>query len=185
MKRFITITAVSFLAVAGLAYTAAAHEEDEEVQARIEQQRIEQQRIEQERIQQQSYDPRGIDSPDDRQVYEGRDVRQGANDHQVFDRRQDGRRRDGLGQLQRDVDHLNQMMDSVRGKMSAYGANRRVRFQFEHLRAEARQLNNQFRRGDQYYNRSRLRAEIGHMHEELHQIEQNLHFRPEDIFRWR
>ncbi|MDQ6861892.1 MAG: hypothetical protein M3032_12145 [Verrucomicrobiota bacterium] len=87
--------------------------------------------------------------------------------------------------MQRDVDHLNGMMDHVRREMRTYGAGRRIQYQYEHLRAEARQLNYQFQRGDQYYDRSRLRAQIRHMHEELHAIEQNLHVRANELYQWR
>ncbi len=176
MNKPITIAAISLLSLTGLAFTALAHEEDEEIQARLDQQR----RVEQQRLQQATYEQRGEPS-DDRRVYE---QRPGADDHQVFQGRQGGRQ-DGLGRLQRDVDHLNRMMNSVGAKMGAYGASRRARAQYEHLRAEARQLNNQFQRGEQYYNRSRIRSQIAHMHDELHQIEQNLRFRQADIYQWR
>ncbi|MBA2623412.1 MAG: hypothetical protein H0U88_07315 [Chthoniobacterales bacterium] len=176
MKKIITFTAAAIFSVAGFAPTLSAHEDDDEnVYDRVEQQPIEQQRIERA-----VYEQRVAQPSADRQVYEERQFRRGGNDRPLFQRSQDG-----LGRLQREVDHLNRMMDHVRGKMRAYGAGPRIRRQYDHLRDEAYRLNNQFRRGEQYYDRRRVRAQIEHMHEELHEIEQNLHFRAQDMYRWR
>ena len=169
MEKFITLIAVTVLSLSGFAPTAFAHEEDEEVQARTEQQRI----------QEQVYEQRGVQPGDDRQVYEQRGIRPG-DDHRVFEHRQDGG-----GQLQRQIDHLNRMVDHVRGEMRAYGAGRHIRSEYEHLRAETYQLNSQFRRGDQYYDRRRVRAEIEHMHGELHHIEEELHVPTQRYYQWR
>src|SRR5256886_8745064 len=98
------------------------------------------------------------------------------------DRRKDW---DAIPRLGRQVDHLNRMLDHVRAEMRAYGANRRIWSQYEHIRAEAWQLSNDFRRGVQFYDRRRLRAQIEHMHAELHSIEQQLHVRADRYYQWR
>ena len=158
------------MSVVGFALPVSAHEEDANTPDRLDQPRA----------QQSVYERGGFRTNNgDNQVYEGRGVR--ADDgRRVFESRQDG-----LGRLQREINHLNRMMDHVRGEIRAYGGGRRIRAQYEHLRAEAYQLNNSFRRGEQYYDRRRLRAQIEHMHEELHQNEQNLHVRANDFYQWR
>ena len=113
------------------------------------------------------YDPRG----DDRRNYDRRN----------YDRQKDW---DAIPRLRRQVDHLNRMLDHVRAEMRAYGANRRIWSQYEHIRAEAWQLNNDFRRGVQFYDRRRLRAQIEHMHAELHGIEEQLHVRADRYYQW-
>ncbi|MDQ6826116.1 MAG: hypothetical protein M3Z14_02810 [Candidatus Eremiobacteraeota bacterium] len=158
MKKTITTTAAAILSLAGFAFTAAAHDHDEDVSQQ--QQPVYDQPV---------YDQRG----DDRRPDYG--------DHRTFEHR----RHDGLGELQRDVDHMNGMMAHVDREMREYRAGRHIWSEYGHLRAEAAQLNNQFRRGEQYYDRRRLRAEIEHMHGELHHIEQELHVRAEGYYQWR
>ena len=140
----------------GLALTASAHEQDEDVQESVEQQRTQE------------------------TIYEQRGPR--GDDRRVFEHRKD---QDAVGRLNREVDHLNRMVDHVRAEMREYRADRHIRSEFEHLRAEAYDLNNQFRRGVQYYDRRRLRAQIEHMHGELHHIEQELHVRADGYYQWR
>ncbi len=120
--------------------------------------------------------------PQQQPIYEqrGDDRRSDYGDHRVFEHR-----RSGLGELQREVDHMNGMMAHVEREMREYRAGRHIWSEYGHLRAEAAQLNNQFRRGEQYYDRHRLRAEIQHMHGELHHIEQELHARAEGYYQWR
>ncbi len=91
----------------------------------------------------------------------------------------------GGGRLRYEVDHLNRMLAHVQGELRRYRADRRIWGQYEHIRDEARRLNNQFRRGEQFYNRGQVRAQIEHMHDELHQIEQDLHVPSNAWYRWR
>lgn len=112
-------------------------------------------------------------------VYEDRDPR--FDDRRIFERRKDP---DPIGRINREVQHLNRMIEHVRGEMRSYGANRRIWYRYEHIRDEAYRLNSMFRRGVQYYDRSRIRAQIAHMHAELHQIELDLHVRAEGYYRW-
>lgn len=156
MKKLITITAAAVIGLGGLAFTASAHEPDEDVPGNVEQQRTQE------------------------TIYEQHGSR--GDEHRVFEHRKD---QDPIGRLNRDVDHLNRMVDHVRAEMSEYRADRHIQSEFEHLRAEAYDLNNQFRRGVQYYDRRRLRAQIAHMHSELHHIEQELHVRAEGYYQWR
>lgn len=69
--------------------------------------------------------------------------------------------------------------------MRRYRADGHIRGEFRHLRAEAYQLNNQFQRGAQFYDRRRLRAEVAHMHDGLHHIEEELHVPANLYFQWR
>ena len=183
MKKIITITAATALSFGGFALTAFADEE-RYVQERVEQrtrQTVYEQRGQRPDHDDQEYERRGLrPDADDHQEYERRGLRRGADDHQGFERRGDG-----LGQLRREVNHLNRMIDHVRGEMRAYGAGRRIRAQYEHIRAEGYRLNNQFRRGEQYYDRRRVRAQIEHMRAELRQIERNLHVRANNLYQWR
>jgi hypothetical protein len=94
------------------------------------------------------------------------------------------RRHDGLGRLQREVDHLNGMLAHVRNNMRRYGASRDVWRHYGHVQGEVRRINWQFRRGEQYYNRRRLLVQIEHMHDELHEIEQKLRMPSRFYFRW-
>ena len=157
MKKILTITAAAIMGVAGLAFTTSAHDPEEN----------DQQRVDPRRTDETIYDPRG----DDRQNYDRRN----------YDRQKDW---DAIPRLRRQVDHLNRMLDHVRAEMRDYGANRRIWAHYEHIRAEAWQLNNDFRRGVQYYDRRRLRAQIEHMHDELHSIEGQLHVRADRYYRW-
>lgn len=178
MNKIFTITVATVLSFTGVALTASAHDEEEEAA------RLEQQRIEQQRIQQTVYERGGVRTNiDERQGDEGPgyERRPGADDHQVFQERRGG----GGGGLRREVDHLNRMMARVGDQLRTYGGGRRVRAQYEHLRAEASELNNQFQRGDQYYDRRRIRGQIEHMHAELHQIEQNMRVPVAQYYQWR
>ena len=67
------------------------------------------------------------------------------------------------------------MLQHVEREMRRYRPDRHIRRQYQHIRAEAYELNILFRRGAQYYDRRRLRAQIAHMHSELHHIEEELH----------
>lgn len=109
------------------------------------------------------------------------------NDPRYNDPRADYRSYDrgGGGRLSYEVDHLNRMLTHVDRSMRRYGATRQMWREYAHLRAEADQLNRQFRRGEQYYNRRRLRAEIEHMHSELHQLEEQLRVPSSGWYRWR
>jgi len=157
MKKILTITAAAIMGVAGLAFTTSAHDPEEN----------DQQRVDPRRTDETIYDPRG----DDRQNYDRRN----------YDSQKDW---DAIPRLRRQVDHLNRMLDHVRAEMRDYGANRRIWAHYEHIRAEAWQLNNDFRRGVQYYDRRRLRAQIEHMHDELHGLEEQLHVRADRYYRW-
>ncbi len=90
----------------------------------------------------------------------------------------------GLQRLQREVDHLNGMVAHVSASMRRYGADRHIWHEYQHLRDEARQLAWRLRRGEQYYDWSRLRAEITHTHQELHYLEEELHMPQSQWHRW-
>src|SRR3981189_2774875 len=96
-----------------------------------------------------SAEPRVDPRRTDETIYDPR-----GDDRRNYDRQKDW---DAVPRLRRQVDHLNRMLDHVRAEMRAYGANRRIWGHYEHIRGEAWQLNNDFRRGVQYYDRRRLR----------------------------
>ncbi len=154
MKKLIKFSAIVLLGMTCAALPAMAHENDEQDQQNDE-------RVYTPNAQFQRYDG-------NREGYDGRPRRRG----------------DGLGQLQREVDHLNGMVAHVRNSMRRYGADRHMWQEYGHLQAEVRQLNSQFQRGEQYYNRSRLRAQIAHMHDELHHLEEELHMPSTNYFQW-
>ena len=99
-----------------------------------------------------------------------------------YDRRQYSNHGGGLNY---EVDHLNRMSEHVQRELRRYGADRHISREYQHIRAETAQLNNQFRRGEQFYNRRRLRSQIEHIHNELHHIEEELHVRANDLYQWR
>lgn len=86
--------------------------------------------------------------------------------------------------MQGEVDHLNRMLAHVRNSMRRYGADRHAWQEYGHLQDEVRQINRQFRRGEQYYNRRRLRAQIEHMHDELHHLEEELKVPARFYYQW-
>lgn len=110
-------------------------------------------------------------------AYERRGPR--FEDRRVFEHEDRGSR------LDREVRHLNRMLAHVRAEMRASGANRRLWYQYQHIQNEAYRLNRMFRRGVQYYDRRRVRAQIEHMHDELHQIELQLRLRANRYYQWR
>lgn len=119
-------------------------------------------------------DPRFVDPRVDsyQQSYDPRD-----NDHEQVDHRGGG--------LGYELDHLNGMLAHMQRELRRYGADGHILREYQHVRAEAYQVSNQFRRGEQFYNRRRLRGEVEHMHNELHHIEQELHVRADEWYRWR
>ncbi len=116
------------------------------------------------------------DEQDVQPVYQEYGQRSG---HREFGRQPRGSRLDS------EVHHLNRMLQHVEREMRRYRPDRHIRRQYQHIRAEAYELNHQFRRGAQYYDRRRLRAQIAHMHSELHHIEEDLHVPANEYYQWR
>lgn len=84
-----------------------------------------------------------------------------------------------------ELQHLNGMLQHVERELRTYRADRHARSEFQHIRAEAYDLNNRFRRGEQYYDRRRVLGQIEHMHDELHHLEEEMRVPANLIFRWR
>ncbi len=80
------------------------------------------------------------------------------------------------------VNHLNRMLNHVRGEFSRYGAGWRVRRELGHISAEVNHVNSEYRQGD--YGSGHIRSEIEHIHAELHDVEVRLHVRAGDYYRW-
>lgn len=163
MKTLFKYSAVVFLSLGCAILPLAAHEDDEQDEPG------DQETVYEPGATFQRYDPT-------RYQDETREYREGRRGY---------RGRDGLGQIRREVDHLNGMLAHVRNSMRRYGANRQLWREYAHLQDEVRILNRQFQRGEQYYNRRRLRAQIEHMHDELHDIEQQLRMPSSNYYRWR
>ena len=166
MNKYILPFAVTGLALLSFGQLASAHEEDEINPRRV----------------YQNEDPRYDTTRDNDSRYN--DWR--YNDSRYNDSRYDRRDRvERGGRLQYEVDHLNRMLAHVDRELRTYRADRRIWSEYRHIRAEARDLNARFRRGEQYYDRWRVRSQIHHMHDELHQIEERLQARATDWYQWR
>ena len=92
---------------------------------------------------------------------------------------------DGKDRLDFEIKHLNRMLNHVELKMRRFGANRHLWKEFQDIRADARRLNNQYDKGEHYFDRRRLRAQIEHIRNDLHHIERELHLRASDWYQWR
>ena len=90
-----------------------------------------------------------------------------------------GDRRDSL---ERHVNHLNRMLEHVRWQARHYRGDWRIRREVENISREVDRLNHRFRSGD--YSGWRLRREVDRLHDRLHGIEDRLHVRSGDVYRW-
>jgi hypothetical protein len=84
--------------------------------------------------------------------------------------------------IERHVDHLNRMLQHVRWQVRQYHADWRLRHDLDQISRETDRINHRFRSGD--YNGGRLRGEVERLHDRLHRIEERLHVRSRDIYRW-
>ncbi|HJT81057.1 MAG TPA: hypothetical protein VJ719_07665 [Chthoniobacterales bacterium] len=89
----------------------------------------------------------------------------------------------GRDSLQAQVRHLNRMLGHVRGHLRRYRADWRVRREVEDISRDVAQVNHRFERGGGF-NRWRLRREVDRLHDRLHAVENRLHFRSRDFYRW-
>jgi len=84
--------------------------------------------------------------------------------------------------LGRQINHLNRMLERVRGQVRQYRGDWRIRREVEEISSEVNHVNWRFRRGEN--NRFRLRREVERLHSRLHAIEDRLHVRSRDYYRW-
>jgi hypothetical protein len=84
--------------------------------------------------------------------------------------------------LEGQIHHLNRMLEHVRWQARHYRADWRVRREVEDVSREVDRLNHRVRSND--YNGWRLRREVDRLHDRLHWIEERLHVRSRDIYRW-
>lgn len=75
------------------------------------------------------------------------------------------------------------MLAHVRTKARSYRTPRDTWRKLAHVSRQVRQVNYEIQYG--YSHPRRLRSQIEHMHDELHEIEDDLHFRREDYYIWR
>ena len=136
MKKLITLTVATAISVAGLAFTASAHENEEYVQNPYQQQVV----------QQTVYDQRGGGRGLERSVYHlnrmldhvsGELSRYGANRHT----------RSEYGHLRAEFNQLNYQFH--RG--AQYYDRRRLRAQIDHMHAELHHLEEEMHVPDQYF----------------------------------
>ena len=84
--------------------------------------------------------------------------------------------------LDRHVNHLNRMLQHVRWQVRHNRADWRLRREVENISQEVDRVNRRFRNND--FNPRRLRGEVERLHERLHGIEERLHIRSRDYYRW-
>lgn len=119
------------------------------------------------------------DEENPRTIYRNNDRRDYEPRYERADRFERG------GRLQYEMDHLKRMLIHVDQEMRTYRADRHVWREYRQMRANAERLKDQLRRGEQYYNRGRVLAEIENLHSQLHHIEQELHVRANEWYQWR
>jgi hypothetical protein len=81
-----------------------------------------------------------------------------------------------------EINHINRMLAQVQGQMARYGANWRIRREVAHISGEVNRVNWEYQTGR--FNWYHLRGQIEHIHNELHNVELRLRFRPNDYYRW-
>ena len=79
------------------------------------------------------------------------------------------------------VDRLNRMLSHVRWELSRYRGDWRLRREVDRISANVNQVNWRYRHG---YDSWRLRREIDGLRSELRRIEERLHVRGGDYYRW-
>ena len=85
------------------------------------------------------------------------------------------------GGLDSRVERLNRMLSHVRWELSRYRGDWRLRREVERISADVNRVNWRYRRG---YNTWQLRREIDSLRYQLRQIEERLHVRGGDYYRW-
>jgi hypothetical protein len=81
-----------------------------------------------------------------------------------------------------EINHINRMFAHVRSQMARYGADWRTRREVGHISRELQHVNWEYQTGR--FGWYHLRSEIEHIHNELHNVELRLRFRPNDYYRW-
>ena len=84
--------------------------------------------------------------------------------------------------LEYQIHHLQRMLSHVRWQIREYRANWRIRREVEDISREVNRVTWKFRHGD--YNRFRLRRQVERLHDRLHAVEDTLHVRSRDYYRW-
>src|SRR5438132_11170436 len=79
------------------------------------------------------------------------------------------------------VERLNRMLSHVRGEVSRYRGDWRLRREVDRISSEVNRLNWRYQRG---YDTWRLRREVDSLRAQLHDIEVRLHVRGGDYYRW-
>ena len=85
------------------------------------------------------------------------------------------------GRLDWQVNRLNRMLEHVRGQLRWYHADWRLRREVDRIATSVNRVNWRYRHG---YDKERLRREIYSLRGELHRIEEQLHVRRSDWYRW-
>ena len=84
--------------------------------------------------------------------------------------------------LERHINHLNRMVSHVRWQLRRYHAGWQTRREFEAISREVDRVNWRYRHSSAH--RWGLRRDVDRLHDRLHAIEQRLHVRSHDFYRW-
>jgi hypothetical protein len=84
--------------------------------------------------------------------------------------------------LDRHINHLNRMVDHVRWQLRHYHAGRQTRREFENIVRDVNRVNWRYQHTS--VNRWGLRREVDRLRDRLHVIEDRLHVRSRDYYRW-
>ena len=84
--------------------------------------------------------------------------------------------------LNSEINHINRMLSHVRGEADRYGAGRHIRRQLTRAAVDIDHINRRAR--GPFLDRMHVRREIERVHGLLHHIEQELHVRANDFYRW-
>ena len=101
------------------------------------------------------------------------------------DRRDDDRgvEHNGGGyRIGREVEHLNRMLNHVRGEARQSNVGWRTRSEIERVSSRVAEVNNRFRSG--HFNPGWLHNRIEQLHSDLHSIEVRLSGRSNNYYRW-
>ena len=83
--------------------------------------------------------------------------------------------------LEQRIGRLNRMLSHVRGQLSRYRGDWRLRREVDRISSDVNRVNWRYRQGFEGW---RLRREVDSLRYRLHQIEMQLHVRGGDYYRW-
>jgi hypothetical protein len=85
------------------------------------------------------------------------------------------------GDLERHINHMNKMLAHVRWELSNYRGDWRLRREVDRISEEVNRVNWRF---EHRRNRGDIRDDVQRLRRKLHRIEEQLHVRSRDFYRW-